>query len=112
MKYLLIEHGDGIDPAKITICETPESRERLTRETICGDAEAPCPGLDDLRDDGVVHFEGDTSLSWLTVCAIRGEGWEWSDKAERATATDDPAIGGPVALGAVPPIVRISDDAP
>jgi len=85
MKYLLIEHRGGGDPALLTICDTPEARERLTRETIYGDETAPCPELEDLRENGIVYFEGDPPLQWLTVCAI----WR-SDSEPKVSANGFP----------------------
>jgi hypothetical protein len=72
MKYLLIEHGDGTDEAVMTICDTPETRERLTRAAISDEPSDADSDIEQLRENGIVHFEGDPSLEWLNVCAIRG----------------------------------------
>ena len=89
MKYLLIEHGDGTDEAVLTICDTPETRERLTRAAISDEPSDADSDIEQLRENGIVHFEGDPSLEWLNVCAIRGEGWEIrSDSEPRHSATD------------------------
>jgi len=71
MIYLLIEHGDGTAPKKITFCDTFRERELLTLRAIYSDPEAldpekvAIPELRDLRDKGICHFEGDPSIEWM-----------------------------------------------
>lgn len=70
MKYLLIEHGEALDPHRVRIFEHVDARARATREAILGppneqNQDTPCPELLTLSTEGRVDFEGDPSLEWI-----------------------------------------------
>lgn len=69
MRYILISHGEGADPAKFVICDTAAERELATQRAIYGtaevDAECWAKELAELRDDGWLRFEGDAPIQWV-----------------------------------------------
>lgn len=73
MKYLLIEHSDGLDKPVVTVCLTSQRRDMLTIRAIYGDHAVESvslevdtiPEIETLRKEGIVHFEGDPSIEWL-----------------------------------------------
>lgn len=76
MKYLLIEDNDG-PGAKVTICDTPEERNRRTLEVIYGDSvgvaqhqDAAASDLDTLEDERTLSFEGDPSIHWIDATEV------------------------------------------
>lgn len=130
MKYLLIEHTDNGDPARLTICDTPETREKLTREAISSEPSDSDQDIENLRERGITHFEGDPPLAWLTVSEIRGRvghGARTQIAEEIVTAagaqtessetiTCSAWVGGTVCNGvmkrgvAIPPAIQCSDE--
>lgn len=64
--YLLIVHGENGDGAMVSVHATTEERDRATTKVIMGDENAECPELVTLREDGIVTFEGDPSVEWIT----------------------------------------------
>lgn len=72
VKYVLIANGEGNDPATITICNTEHERELATREAIFGgdNRGIVCFELAELKENGIVHFEGDPSLAWKTAFIV------------------------------------------
>lgn len=76
MKYLLIEDTDG-PGSRVTICDTPEERNRRTLEAIFGDPEEVdkalregCADLVTLEDERTLSFEGDPSLHWIDAVEV------------------------------------------
>lgn len=78
IRYILIEHRDGNDPARVTICDTEAERDRATLAALYGKAEdageAAPRELAELREDGWLRFEGDPPLQWVTADCVDGEG--------------------------------------
>ncbi len=74
MKYLVIVHGEGRDPARIIVCDSAEERERVTSREIMGNEDDSCPELKNLREDGIVRFEGDPPVEWVTGECVDAEG--------------------------------------
>lgn len=66
MKYILIEYDDD-GANRVRIFETAIARELATRLAINGDTTSPCHELDTLDSDGIVEFEGEPPIEWLTA---------------------------------------------
>lgn len=70
--YVLIEHGEGNDPARIHICKTEDERIQKTAIAIYGDVESAgkhpeefASDISTLTMDRRLDFEGDPSLEWF-----------------------------------------------
>lgn len=71
MHYLLIEHRDGKDPARVTIHATETERDLATLEAIHGSptviSSETEKELAELRENGWLRFEGDPPLQWINA---------------------------------------------
>lgn len=78
MNYLLIEDNEPGQGATVTICSTAAARNRATLKAIYGAPLRLTPDMEacalsqlmELKEHGVLHFEGDPSIRWMDACAV------------------------------------------
>jgi len=76
-KYLLIQHGEGGDPALVSIHDTEQERDIATMDAIFGEH---TPANDDmlatlhlLKEEGIINFEGDPPVEWLKAKVVNSQ---------------------------------------